>query len=133
MEFNLDWQPHTSALWPEVTYELRPLKVWAFQALLDCWDGAQGWGGAGGAGGAGPVERAPRPAAAGSARLMEAAERVFPEHVRNLAGLTVRAEGRVEPAGLEHLSRETLLLPLAGEIIARLLSLSEVGEAAEKN
>ena len=125
MEFNLDWQPQTSALWPEVSYELRPLKVWAFQALLDCWD-------SGADSGAGEVP-APRAAVAGSARLMEVAGRVFPEHVRNLAGLTVRVEGRVEGANLEHLSRETLLLPLAGEIIARLLSLSEVGGAAEKN
>jgi hypothetical protein len=141
MELNLDWQRRTSALWPEVSYELRPLRVWAFQELLACWEAQANDvppaaqpapDGAPGARGAQP---APRPGAslAATARLMEAARRIFPEHVRGLSGLRLRGEAGSAPAAPADLCEEAALLPLAAEIVAGLVEISALGEGAEKN
>ena len=39
MELNLEWRAWRSDTWPEVACELRPLKVWAFQEVLEAWGG----------------------------------------------------------------------------------------------
>ena len=124
MELDLDWRRESSAQWPDVSYELRPLKVWAFQELLAYWEGD----------GAGPSGEAEGKAtASASVRLMEVARRIFPEHVRGLSGLTIVQGGERKPAGVNTLCEETQTLPLAGEIISRLVAISEVGASAEKN
>ncbi len=107
-------------------YELRPLRVWAFEALMACWERPAGEA----AGRDDPAAAAP----ARGARLMEAAGRVFPDHVRNVEGLSVRAEGQSLPATLEQICGETAFLPLlAGEMLSRLLSISDLTEEEEKN
>jgi hypothetical protein len=135
MELNLDWRRRQSALWPEVSYEIRPLRVWAFQELATFWE-AQGAGRAaaaaadpGGAGGAGSSP----PSLSATARLMEVARRIFPEHVRGLSGLQVRGEGGSAALAVSDLCEETALLPLAAEIVAGLVAISALDGAAEKN
>jgi hypothetical protein len=127
MELNLDWRRRASALWPEVSYELRPLRVWAFQELLVFWE-AQGVAGSNVAPGG------TAPALVSSARLMEVARRIFPDHVRGLAGLHARGEdGAPAPVAVPALCEEAALLPLAAEIVAALVEISTLDAAAEKN
>ena len=125
MELNLDWRRRTSALWPDVSYEMRPLRVWAFQELLACRE-AQG----------GDEAAPPRPGGpslAASTRLMEVARRIFPEHVRGLSGLQVRSEAGTAPAAVAELCEEAALLPLAAEMLAGLVEISTLDAGAEKN
>jgi hypothetical protein len=124
MELNLDWRRHASALWPEVSYELRPLRVWAYHELLAFWQEC----GAGGAG-SGAVKLTP----AQGAGLMAVAKRILPEHVRELQGVVLVRDGARQPAAVEALCEEAALMPLAGEIVSRLVGLTEVPPAAEKN
>ncbi|HKI97174.1 MAG TPA: hypothetical protein VKB51_01745 [bacterium] len=140
MELNLDWQRRRSAVWPEVGYELRPLRVWAFQELLAFWEAQASAPYA-----EAPVEASadappdaarPRPGAptlAATARLMDVARRIFPEHVRGLSGLQVRGEAGTALVAVADLCEETALLPLAAEIVARLIGISTLDEGAEKN
>ena len=136
MELNLDWRRRQSALWPEVSYELRPLRVWAFQELLAFWE-AKGAAAvvAGAPEGAEPPPARPAPTAslAATTRLMEVARRILPEHVRGLAGLQVRTEAGAAGVTVAELCEETALLPLAAEIVAGLVEISALGEGAEKN
>ena len=125
MELNLDWRREVSQVWPSVSYELRPLKVWAFQELLDYWDHH------GRSGSDEVTEDTARPSA--GVKLMDVAGRIFPEHVRGVQGLTVHGEGHSGEAKVEMLCEETQLLPLAGEIVSRLVAISEVGPQDEKN
>jgi hypothetical protein len=143
MELNLDWRRRQSALWPEVSYELRPLRVWAFQELLAFWEGEALRGGPhraegesvgdGDAPADGPG--APRATLAATARLMDVARRILPDHVRGLSGLRVRAGSAAEAAvpTLEALCEEAALLPLAAELVAALVELSTLDAGAEKN
>jgi hypothetical protein len=150
MELNLDWRRRQSALWPEVSYELRPLRVWAFQELLAFWEGEALRGGPHRAEG-GPHRAegesvgdgdapadgpgAPRATLAATARLMDVARRILPDHVRGLSGLRVRAGSAAEAAvpTLEALCEEAALLPLAAELVAALVELSTLDAGAEKN
>ena len=136
MELNLDWRQRQSALWPEVSYELRPLRVWAFQELLAFWEG-EGERTAGQAAEGVHGERAGAQAAslAATARLMDVARRILPDHVRGLSGLRVRAGSAAEAAvpPLEALCEEAALLPLAAELVAALVELSTLDAGAEKN
>ncbi len=136
MEFDLDWHRLTSTIWPDVSYELRPLRVWAFLELMDFGQPPTG-GPAGSAEGApalsGLSEPAGRLSAAASLRLMDVARRILPDHVRHLQGVMLRQAGAVQPAQPADLCDEAPLLPLVGEIIARLVTLSDVSPAAEKN
>ncbi len=124
MELNLDWRRETSALWPEVSYELRPLRVWAFHELLAYWQecGVDGRDGA-------PVRLTP----AQGLGLMAVARRILPEHVRALEGVLLVQGGERAPASLDALCDEAALIPLAGEIVSRLVARSEIPLAAEKN
>jgi hypothetical protein len=124
MELNLEWRRHASAVWPEVSYELRPLRVWAFHELLAYWQEC------------GVDTRAPGPVGLTPAQglgLMTVARRIFPEHVRGLEGVVLVQGGERAPASLDALCEEAALLPLAGEMISRLVALSEIGPGAEKN
>ncbi len=123
MELNLDWRREISALWPEVSYELRPLRVWAFHELLAYWQSC-------GAGGA--VDPPPLTPAQGLG-LMAVARRILPEHVRALEGVVLVRSGERVPADLGALCDEAPLMPLAGEIVSRLVARSELPPAAEKN
>ena len=123
MEVNLDWRRQESAQWPDVGYEIRPLRVWAFQELMAFWEGPEG----------APENSTLRISPARSFELLQVARRIFPDHVRNLTGLTLLRDGEHAPATPEALCEEAPLLPLAGEIIARLVAISEIGAAAEKN
>lgn len=125
MELNLDWRREASPRHPGVAYEIRPLRVWAFQELMALWDD----GGAPPAGEEGT--RALSPAA--GLRWMPVAERIFAEHVRGLEGVTVVEGGQRRPATAEDLCREAGLLELAGEILQRLVAVSELGPGDEKN
>lgn len=125
MELNLDWRREDSEVWPSVSYELRPLKVWAFQELLDYWER---YGKSGSDEATEPVARPSE-----GVKLMDVAVRIFPEHVRGVQGLTVNCEGQSGQATVEMLCEETQLLPLAGEIVSRLVAISEVGTQDEKN
>ncbi|MDH5751331.1 MAG: hypothetical protein OEZ59_02800 [Deltaproteobacteria bacterium] len=116
MELNLDWRKEQSGLWKDVSYELRPLRVWAFQALLDLWSS----------------KNTPQPEDRPGASLTALATRIFPEHVRNLEGLVITRDQSTGPATPADLAEEAVLLPLASEIISRLVSISEVEETAEK-
>jgi hypothetical protein len=124
MELNLDWRRETSALWPEVSYELRPLRVWAFHELLAYWQecGVDGRDGA-------PVRLTP----AQGLGLMAVARRILPEQVRALEGVLLVQGGERAPASLDALCDEAALIPLAGEIVSRLVARSEIPLAAEKN
>lgn len=136
MELNLDWQRCTSAVWPEVGYELRPLRVWAFQELLAFWEAqAPPPSAEATPTDAAPDAARPRPGAptlAATARLMDVARRIFPEHVRGLSGLQVRGEAGTALVAVADLCEETALLPLAAEIVARLIGISTLDEGAEK-
>ena len=123
MEVNLDWRRQESAQWPEVGYEIRPLRVWAFQELMAFWEGPEG----------DPETPTLRISPMRSFELLHVAKRIFPDHVRNLTGLTLLRDGATVPATPEALCEEAPLLPLAGEIISRLVAISEIGAAAEKN
>jgi hypothetical protein len=124
MELNLDWQKHTSALWPEVSYELRPLRVWAFEELLGYWHRQGAPDESGGAA---------RTASRHGAELMALAKKVLPEHVRALEGVVVIQDGRRVPAGLDALCEEAGLMALTGEILSGLVAISAVPPSAEKN
>lgn len=65
--------------------------------------------------------------------LMAVARRIFPEHVRALEGVVLVQGGERVPAPLEALCEEAALIPLAGEMISRLVARSEIPPAAEKN
>lgn len=138
MELNLDWQRRTSALWPQVGYEIRPLRVWAFQELIAFWEAeAQRRAvhedradDAGATAGAAPPRA---PSLAASTRLMAVAQRILPDHVRGLEGLQLRCEGATAPATVAQLCEEAALLPLAAEIVAALVEISALGADAEKN
>jgi len=119
MQIDLDWRRERSALWPEVSYEIRPLRVWAFQELMAYWErqAAPGTEGTG---------------AADGLALLAVARRIFPDHVRDVQGLTLTREGETAPATPEALCEEAPLAPLAGEIVARLVAASEIGDDAEK-
>ncbi len=125
MELNLDWRSITSAIWPEVCYEIRPLKVWAFQELLTFWEshGREREGEK-------PVIRI---APVDGVKLMAVAKTIFPEHVRGLRGLNLTQEGETREATLDALCEETALMHLAGEIITQLMAISEVNKGDEKN
>lgn len=125
MEFDLDWRRETSATWPDVSYEIRPLKVWAFHQLLDFW---------------GQSERSDSDALttgkinpSDGVRLIEIAARIFPDHVRALEGIRVKRDDQVGAPSIEMLCEETQFLPLAGEIVSRLVAVSEIGSQDEKN
>ena len=128
MDINVDWRRETSRVWPEVSYELRPLRVWAFQALMDRHEGLREAAESQDA----QSQDAESRAGAGNGSLLALAARIFPQHVRAVEGLTVRREGQSQAVTAEALGEEALLLPLAGEILARLIALSEVGAAGEK-
>jgi len=124
MECLLDWQSRQSSLWPDVSYEIRPLKVWAFLDLMTCW-------------GEGAPERpeggtSPGQQALKSQALLDVAKRVIPEHVRNLKGLYVQRDGQVRDGTVEEVCEEALLMPLAVEMISGLIEISEVGKEDEK-
>ncbi len=123
MELNLDWRRETSTVWPEVSYELRPLRVWAFHELLAYWQSC---------GVDAPAGSAVRLTPAQGLGLMSVARRIFPEHVRGLEGVVLVQGGERTPAPLEALCEEAALLPLAGELVSRLVALSEIPPAAEK-
>ncbi|MDH4225124.1 MAG: hypothetical protein OEW12_05715 [Deltaproteobacteria bacterium] len=128
MELNLDWRHEESALWPGVTYQLRPLRVWAFQELMAFWESrpqpeARGDGP--------PAAR--RLGAADTLEFMAVAGKVLPPHVRQLQGLILIRDGEKHPATVESLCEETPLTDLAGEILSRLITLSEIRPEREKN
>lgn len=125
MELNLEWRGWSSESWPEVRCELRPLKVWAFQELLSAWE-VEGKP-------LGEAETRPAATQIKGARLMAVARRILPDHVRALEGVTVRLDGQTAPASLEQLCEETALMALAGEILSRLVAISEITEAEQKN
>ena len=125
MELNLDWRRESSTVWPEVSYELRPLKVWAFQELLDYWERHSGDK---------PEDSALAKISAGDGvKLIDVAGRIFPDHVRSLLGLTASKDGQHGEVTLDMLCEETQLLPLAGEIVSRLVAISEIDADDEKN
>ena len=125
MELNLEWRAWRSDTWPEVACELRPLKVWAFQEVLEAWEGQRQP--------SEPEGEKPLPAPVKGPPLMAVARRILPEHARNLQGITVRLDGQSRPATLEQLCEETALMPVAGEILSRLVTISEITEAEQKN
>ena len=85
-------------------------------------------------GGSGPNDGAtPAAVPSNSVKVIEVAKRIFPDHVRGLAGLTIVQDGEGREATPEGLCEETALLPLAGEIISRLIAVSEIAESDEKN
>lgn len=132
MELNLDWRQRRSTVWPEVCYEIRPLRVWAFQELVAYWEAA----GRDGTPPPADPAQAPgiRPGSLGAAaRMMGVARRIFPDHVRNVTGLHLRAEGGTAVPDAAALCEEAPLLPLAAEIVAALVEISALDEGAEKN
>lgn len=111
MDINLEWREQKSELWEGVTYEIRPLRVWAFQEIMTFWENN------GGKAGASPAK---------SLNLMPVAQRIFKDHVRELKGVRVNIEGESTAATPDDLCRETPLVGLAGEIIVYLVTISEV-------
>ena len=125
MELNLDWRLESSGRLAGVSYEIRPLKVWAYQELMAFWE-------------ARPREtrdgqEVARVSAAESLKLMEVARRIFPDHVRNLSGIALRRDGASAPAAPQDLCEEAPLLELAGEVLGRLVAISELTPGDEKN
>jgi len=125
MELNLDWQARASEVWPDVCYEIRPLRVWAFQELMAFWEAQTPLSGDG--------EDKTRISPVQSAELMALARKIFPEHLREITGLFLRREQGTEAATAMDICEETPLLPLAGEIMARLIAISEIRGTEEKN
>jgi len=123
MELNLDWRRETSSVWPDVSYELRPLRVWAYHELLAFWQEC----------GMNDGKNSARLSPAQGAALMTVAKRILPEHVRGLQGVVLVREGARQPAAVEELCEEAALMPIAGEIVARLVARTEIAPAAEKN
>ncbi len=124
MDFNLDWQSRSSRHWPEVSYEIRPLRVWAFLELMSFWEAR---------GETPQATGTARLSAADSLRLMQVAETILPEHVRHLRGARVQREGQTQDLQPQELCTEGLFLPLVGEMVADLVALSEMDAGAEKN
>jgi len=124
MELNLDWRRERSARLDAVSYEIRPLKVWAFQELMAFWESQPREG-------EGPARLRLTPVQ--SLGLVDLARRIFPDHVRNLSGISLRREGSSAPAGPLDLCEEAPLLELAGEVLGRLVAISELSPADEKN
>jgi len=125
MELNLDWRREQSARMAGVSYEIRPLKVWAYQELMAFWEGR-------------PRESrdgqvVAHVSAAESLKLIDVARRIFPEHVRHLSGVALRRDGAAHPATLEDLCAESPLIELAGEVLGRLVSISDLGPGDGKN
>jgi hypothetical protein len=125
MELNLDWRREQSARLGAVSYEIRPLKVWAFQELMAFWESQ-------------PRETADgqsrvRISPAQSLHLVDLARRIFPDHVRNLSGIALRRDGASAPAAPLDLCDEAPLLELAGEVLGRLVAISELNPGDEKN
>jgi hypothetical protein len=125
MELNLDWRREQSARLADVSYEIRPLKVWAYQELMAFWE-------------ARPRETrdgrlVTQVSPAESLKLMDVARRIFPEHVRNLSGITLRRDGAGHPATLEDVCGESPLIELAGEVLGRLVAISNLSPGDEKN
>jgi hypothetical protein len=125
MELNLDWRREDSARLAGVSYELRPLKVWAFQELMAFWDQQPRESGEG------PARVRISPAQ--SLKLVDLARRIFPDHVRNLSGITLQRDGVRGPAAPLDLCEESPLLELAGEVLGRLVAISELAPGDEKN
>ena len=117
MKLDLDWKMVRSELWPEIQYEIRPLRVWAFQELVSCWETRE--------------NRKDLSPTIG-AELMATLKKIFPEHLRNISGLTLVQDGKSREATPESICEETALMPLAGEIFSRLIALSEVGQSTGK-
>ena len=125
MELHLDWRQMDSAVMPGVRYELRPLRVWAFQELMAFWEQREG---------AKAAPEAPADLRFSEAlALLAVARRVFPQHVQKLEGLVLLKEGQRIPAGVEQLCEEMPLVELAGEILNRLVQLSTLTPNGEKN
>lgn len=125
MELDLDWRREQSARLPDVTYEVRPLKVWAYQELMAFWESRPRE--------PGEAQGTARVSPAESLKLIEVARRIFPEHVRQLSGITVRRDGAAQAATLDDLCAESPLIELAGEVLGKLVSISELGTADAKN
>lgn len=125
MEINLEWQQFTSSLYPEVSYEIRPLKAWAFQELLSHWE-IHGPAESSGLnpGGLKPSE---------SMKILQAVQPIFSEHVRGLQGVKISDGGKDREAEVENLCEETPLLRLAGEVLGHLISISSLSSVEEKN
>ena len=68
-----------------------------------------------------------------SLKLMEVARRIFPDHVRGLEGIDLVRDGERHPASLDDLCEEAPLIELAGEILGRLVSISDFQGESEKN
>lgn len=122
MNLDLDWRVHVSESMQDVTCKIRPLKLWAFQAVMAFWQGL-------------PTneEGQPRLNTAASIGLIQVAEKVFPEHVKELQNITVQVEGKQRMATIDDLCKETAFMGLSVEIIGALITISEVGAEEEKN
>lgn len=110
MYLNLSWREFSPA--DGVIVEIRPLKIWAFQELAQV-------------AGQKAMEDGKVKMEGGAVwELLAAARKVFPEHVRNVKGLTIE-DGESRPATVEDLSDETALaMSIGASIVAELLSIS---------
>ena len=126
MKLDLEWRRIGSDLHPGVSYEVRPLMVWAYLDLLAAWE-------VGSPARPGEVTEESPPSPALSSQIWRVLERVFPEHLRALEGLVFSSpEGETPPSPAD-IAREAVMIPLAGEILGHLMRISQVGEAEAKN
>ena len=119
MEISLGWRRVDLKDLPDISVELRPLKVWAFQKLI--------------ASQAGNSDGKSQEALDGLT-MLEVAKEIFPEHVRAVKGIVVsRDDGESSDVTLEDLTTETQLITVSAAILSQLFEISQLTEMEQKN
>ena len=103
------------------TVDVRPLQVAAYQDALRVLQPHQREGGAN------------TYAMMADSAFLEAAKRIFPEHVRNLAGIDLRVNGETRAAKVDDLYSHGALFPVALGVMAHLLAISMLTETEAGN
>ena len=114
MDITISWQAwETEFRGEKITMELRPLKTKAMLLLMPYLGSTQN----------------PEQAGRASMEMAQLAPQIFPEHVRNLQGLTINGQ----PPTWEIMAEELMFTALIVEIMAQLASISAVSEEEQKN
>jgi hypothetical protein len=116
MDYLIDWQPFkTEFRGAKVKMLLRPLKTGAMLMLMPKFESADG-----------DVDKI----TLNPAEVQEAALEIFPDHVKDITGITVNNGQPVTP---QILANESIFYALSMEIIPKLFEISHLSQEQEKN
>ena len=121
MLIDLDFRSFALPGLSSATVDVRPLQVAAYQDALRVLEPHQKEGGAN------TYEMM------ADSAFLEAAKRIFPEHVRNLTGIDLRVNGGTRAATVEDLYSYGVLFPVALGVMAHLLAISMLTETEAGN